>query len=286
MTLRSLEIFVKVAELKSMNGAAEELFISQPSVSGAIADLEKEFNVLLFERLNKRIYITEAGKQLLVYARRMLSIKGEIERNMRDIDELTPIRVGATVTIGTSILPEVIKRLNKIDIQVKIDDTSTIEQCILNNSLDIGLVEGRVQNRDIQITSFMKDELMCICKNSGEFKNKESITMEEVLDYPLIFREKNSGTRLVIDEAIEKVVTNTGKKANIIWDCNNTQTIISGVKNGLGISILSPKLVENIQGIKAIPITDAKISRDFLMIMHKDKVLSRNMKKMVQELIG
>ena len=285
MTLRGLEIFVKVAELKSMNNAAEALFISQPSVSGAIADLEKEFNVLLFERLNKRIYITEAGEQLLVYAKRMLSIKCEIERNMRDIDDMTPIRIGATVTIGTSILQEVIKKLDKMDIQVKIDDTPTIEQGILNNTLDIGLVEGRIQNRDILVTSFMKDELMCICKDSGEFKDKKNITLEEVLEYPLIFREKNSGTRLVIDEAIEKVMSATGKKANIIWDCNNTQTIISGVKNGLGISILSPKLVEEIEGVKAIPITDAGISRDFLMIVHKDKVLNRNMKKFVNELI-
>lgn len=285
MTLRGLEIFVKVAELKSMNNAAEALFISQPSVSGAIADLEKEFNVLLFERLNKRIYITEAGEQLLVYAKRMLSIKCEIERNMRDIDDMTPIRIGATVTIGTSILQEVIKKLDKMDIQVKIDDTPTIEQGILNNTLDIGLVEGRIQNRDILVTSFMKDELMCICKDSGEFKDKKNITLEEVLEYPLIFREKNSGTRLVIDEAIEKVMSATGKKANIIWDCNNTQTIISGVKNGMGISILSPKLVEEIEGVKAIPITDAGISRDFLMIVHKDKVLNRNMKKFVNELI-
>ena len=285
MTLRGLEIFVKVAELKSMNNAAEALFISQPSVSGAIADLEKEFNVLLFERLNKRIYITEAGEQLLVYAKRMLSIKCEIERNMRDIDDMTPIRIGATVTIGTSILQEVIKKLDKMDIQVKIDDTPTIEQGILNNTLDIGLVEGRIQNRDILVTSFMKDELMCICKDSGEFKDKKNITLEEVLEYPLIFREKNSGTRLVIDEAIEKVMSATGKKANIIWDCNNTQTIISSVKNGMGISILSPKLVEETEGVKAIPIADAGISRDFLMIVHKDKVLNRNMKKFVNELI-
>ena len=274
MTLRSLEIFVKVAEFKSMRAAAEELFISQPSVSGAISDLEKEFNLLLFERLNKRIYITEAGERLFVYAKRMLSIKGEIERSMRDMDEITPIRVGATVTIGTCILPEIIKSIKNVDIHVIINDTPTFEQGILENSIDIGLVEGRIINSDIQVTSFMRDELMCICRDTGEFKDKDSITLEELLKYPLLFREKNSGTRLVIDEVIGPLIKKMDKKANIIWDSNNTQAIINGVKNGLGISILSPKIVEDTVGIKAIRISDADISRNFSMLIHKDKVIN------------
>lgn len=285
MTLRSLEIFVKVAEFKSMRAAAEELFISQPSVSGAISDLEKEFNLLLFERLNKRIYITEAGERLFVYAKRMLSIKGEIERNMRDMDEITPIRVGATVTIGTCILPEIIKSIKNVDIHVIINDTPTIEQGILENSIDIGLVEGRIINSDIQVTSFMRDELMCICRDTGEFKDKDSITLEELLKYPLLFREKNSGTRLVIDEVIEPLLKKMDKKANIIWDSNNTQAIINGVKNGLGISILSPKIVEDTGGIKAIRISDADISRNFSMLIHKDKVINKKMKIFIDKII-
>lgn len=285
MTLRSLEIFVKVAEFKSMRAAAEELFISQPSVSGAISDLEKEFNLLLFERLNKRIYITEAGERLFVYAKRMLSIKGEIERSMRDMDEITPIRVGATVTIGTCILPEIIKSIKNVDIHVIINDTPTIEQGILENSIDIGLVEGRIINSDIQVTSFMRDELMCICRDTGEFKDKDSITLEELLKYPLLFREKNSGTRLVIDEVIEPLIKKMDKKANIIWDSNNTQAIINGVKNGLGISILSPKIVEDTVGIKAIRISDADISRNFSMLIHKDKVINKKMKIFIDKII-
>lgn len=70
MTIRHLEIFLRVAESESMSTAAKELFISQPTVSGSIAELEKEYNVRLFERLNKRLYITEAGEKLRIYARK------------------------------------------------------------------------------------------------------------------------------------------------------------------------------------------------------------------------
>ena len=106
MTIRHLEIFLRVAESESMSTAAKELFISQPTVSGSIAELEKEYNVRLFERLNKRLYITEAGEKLRIYARKMLNLQNEIQRQMSSAEDTTPVRIGATVTIGTSLLPE------------------------------------------------------------------------------------------------------------------------------------------------------------------------------------
>lgn len=282
MTLRHLEIFLKVADTGSMRAAAEELFITQPTVSGSIAELEKECNVLLFERLNKRLYITDAGKKLKVYARKMLNLQDEIVRQIASAEDSTPLKIGATVTIGTCVLPEYISKMKGIKSKVLIDNTAKIEQCILNNTLDIGLVEGRVSSDDVIATPFMRDEMMFICRSDNRFAKKAGVTLEEIKNEPMIFREENSGTRVVIDEAMEEA----GVKVDVLWNCNNTQAILNAVRMGIGVSILSPRLLEGYTGLSAVPIREVSIERDFQLLVHKDKYISRNLKYVIDLFIG
>lgn len=277
MTLRHLEIFLKVADTGSMRAAANELFITQPTVSGSIAELEKECNVLLFERLNKRLYITEAGKKLRQYARKMLNLQDEIIRQIASAENNTPLKIGATVTVGTCILPEYISKMKGMRTKVLIDNTAKIEQGILNNSLDIGLVEGRITSEDVIATPFMRDEMMLICREDNRFAKKSSIRLAEIKNEPMIFREENSGTRIVIDEAIEAA----GVKVDVLWNCNNTQTILNAVRLGIGVSILSPKLLEGYAGLTAVPIQDVSIERNFQLLIHKDKYISRNLEYVI-----
>lgn len=282
MTLRHLEIFLKVADTGSMRAAAEELFITQPTVSGSIAELEKECNVLLFERLNRRLYITEAGKKLKIYARKMLNLQDEIIRQIASSEDNTPLKIGATVTIGTCVLPEYISKMKGIKTKVLIDNTAKIEQGILNNTLDIGLVEGRTSSEDVITTPFMRDEMMLICREDNRFAKKASVTLEEIKCEPMIFREENSGTRVVIDEAMEKA----GVKVDVLWNCNNTQAILNAVKLGIGVSILSPRLLEGYVGLISVPIRDISIERNFQLLVHKDKYISRNLEYVIDLIMG
>ncbi len=282
MTLRHLEIFLKVADTGSMKAAAEELFITQPTISGSIAELEKECNVLLFERLNKRLYITEAGEKLKIYARKMLNLQSEILRQIGSAEDTTPLRIGATVTIGTCLLTEYISQMKEAKTKVWIDNTLNIQQGILNNTLDIGLVEGRITSEDVIATSFMRDEMMVICRNDYKYAEKKSISLQKIKDEPMILREKNSGTRIVIDEALEE----QGIKANVLWNCNNTQAILNAVEAGIGISILSPRLLEGYPGLKAVPIKDCDIERYFQLIVHKDKYISNKLQNLIDLILG
>lgn len=277
MTIRHLEIFLRVAETKSMSTAAKELFISQPTVSGSIAELEREYNVRLFERLNKRLYITEAGEKLRIYAGKMLNLQNEIQRQMSSAEDTTPVRIGATVTIGTSVLPGYISRIKETNILVSIDNTQNIRQGILNNTLDMGLVEGRITDEDVKAIPFMKDEMMMICRKDYKYAGKETISLSEINGEPMILREENSGTRMVIDEAYERA----GVKLNVLWNCNNTQTILNAVEAGIGISILSPKLLKRYTELTAVPIRDSYIERDFQLVLHKDKFIGRKMHKII-----
>lgn len=273
MTLRNLEIFLKVVDTGSMRAAAEELFITQPTVSGSIAELERECNVRLFERLNKRLFITKVGDKLATYARKMLSIQSEMMRQIGSAEDETPLRLGSTVTIGTCLLPEFISSINEMKIKVLVNNTARIERGILNNSLDIGLVEGRINSENVLCTPFMKDEMMLICREDYKYANKSSVTLQEIEKEFMIFREKNSGTRIVIDEAMQKA----GIKANVLWNCNNTQAILNAITCGIGVSILSPGILRGFKGLVAVPIKNSPIKRNFQLVIHKDKYISKNL---------
>lgn len=276
MTLRHLEIYVKVVETGSMSTASKELFVTQPTISGAISELEKEYNVLLFERLNKRIYITKEGEKLYLYARKMLSIAEDMERQIGSDEDNSPIRIGATVTIGTCMLPEYINKFSGHSPNVNISNTRNIEHLVLSNKLDIGLVEGRVSSEDIRAIPFMKDEMMFICRKDHKLSKRKNVNLEEVLQYPLVLREKDSGTRMIIDEAIE---SKDDLKANVIWNCNNTQAIINAILSKIGVSILSPSLIKGYNELCAIRIKDVKIERDFQLIIHKDKYITNKLQE-------
>ena len=141
MTLRHLEIFLAVAETGSMRKAAEQLYISQPTVSGAIREMEEEYDVLLFERLNQRLFITPEGRQLTIYARELLSLFHEMEYTLRHSSDHAILRIGATLTVGTCVLPEILRQLEEqkhIPTSVQVENTRTIVQRLAEGALDIG----------------------------------------------------------------------------------------------------------------------------------------------------
>ena len=126
MTLRHLKIFVAVCEEESITAAARKLYIAQPSVSFAIGELEEHYGVKLFDRISRRLYITEPGKQLLSRAREILAIFSEMEQGIRDWDSIGTLRIGTSITAGTCFLPEVAKKFYalrpQIQLQVSIEN--------------------------------------------------------------------------------------------------------------------------------------------------------------------
>ncbi|MBM6839180.1 LysR family transcriptional regulator, partial [Clostridium saudiense] len=131
MTLRHIKIFVAVCETGSATAAGEKLFIAQPSISLAISELEDYYGVKLFDRLSKRLYITEAGKYFLEYASHIIKIFEEMETGIRNFDTQGVIRVGASITIGNYLLPKYVENFKKlhpkIEVQAIIANSDTIE---------------------------------------------------------------------------------------------------------------------------------------------------------------
>ena len=267
MTLRGLEVFLAVVESGSMRAAAEQLYISQPSVSGVVADLEEEFGVRLFERMGKRLFITQEGEQLASYARRMLSLNREIFRQMRTSSRRMPLRIGASVTVGSSVMPQLVQKLEGTPPYVFVGNTGVVEQKLLRNELDVALVEGRVKSEDLLVTPVIRDRLALVCTAEHPFAARESVRLSDLSRERLILREPESGTRQVLDLEFQRA----GVPMRVGWECTNSQAILNAVRLGLGVALLSPRLLREGDGLVAVPIEDDPAQRWFSLVIHKDK---------------
>lgn len=276
-TFRHLKIFVTVAECGTMRKAAEMLYISQPSVSQAIQELEAYYHVKLFDRLSRRIYITEAGKLLLSYAQQMLHLSQTMDEAMKHTAIAPILRIGGSVTVGTIYLEGLVSNLEKeipgIDIRVTVHNTSTIEQLVLTSQLDFAIVEGLITNEDLIQQTVCKDELMMVVGQTHPFFTAVSLSLEDLQGQSLISREKGSVERNQFEQFMAEQNIHMVKK----WCCTNIETIKQAAIAGKGIAILSQKLIttELENGLlRVLPIQYATIKRNFNLILHKNKVLS------------
>ncbi len=277
MTSRHWQIFVSVADCGTMSEAARKLGITQPSISQAISDIEKEYGILLFARMNKRLRLTETGREFLPYAKRILSLESEMDEFLRNAADMARIRIGATVTVGTCLMArlgeELSRRVPGIRTEVLVDNTRCIEAELLSGGLDIGLVEGRVSHSDLKVETVIGDELVFICGADHPLCGKKTVTLEEVAGESLILREKGSGTRAQLEDVLDK----RGLRADVIWECCNTEAILNAVSRGHGVSVISGRLVADYahpRHIWAAEIADTTFERSFSLVYHKDKLIS------------
>ncbi len=135
MTIRHLKIFVMVCQEKSITKAGKKLFMAQPTVSVAISELEKHYNIQLFDRISKKLYLTEAGSRLLPYAQHMVALFEEMEMGAQAWGGAQLLHIGASVTIGNCLLPDYLKRLKcvhpEIQVKAEVNNSEKLEQGIL-----------------------------------------------------------------------------------------------------------------------------------------------------------
>ena len=285
MTLRHLRIFVAVADSGKMCAAAEKLHISQPSVSQAIRELEEYYHIKLFERLSRRIYITESGKELLNYARHITDSFDKMEKYALDASTQNIIRIGASVSIGTFLVPKLVPRLEAdvpgVDIRINVDNTSTIESMVLNNSIDLAIVEGIVQDPALIRKPIADDELVIVAGRTHPLYTKDIISIEEFTAQNLISRESGSSDR----NQFEQFMLEKGIHVKSTWKCTNTETIKQALSLGKGLAIMSEMLVrdEVTSGdFKILKLEDIRIKRKLNLIYHPNKYITSSMEAFIK----
>lgn len=285
MNMRQLQIFLTVCDSGSMTAAARTLFMTQPSVSQVISDLEKEYDVRLFERLNHRLYLTAAGDQLRLYANQILHLAEQAKKELADLEGGGSIRIGASLTIGTYVLPGMIdtyrQKMPKVEIFTMVDNTSVIEKLILQDQLDLGLVEGPIHSPFIQEEAFNDDELILICGAGHSLWGRTRIEPGDLAGHAFIIRESGSGTR----DIFERVMSELGVIWKIAGVYNNTEAIKQAVRGNLGLAVVPRISVEEEmkQGqVWATEVRGLNLMRKFNLVYHRQKFFTTAIQTFIQ----
>lgn len=242
----ALKTFVTLAEVKNFTKTAEILLMSQPSVSLHIKNLEKEFQTKLFHRSPKFLKITPSGEILYDRARQMITI---YEQTRQDISEQLnsikgELKIGASFTIGEYILPPLLLELQnsypELELKVTIGNTEEIIQSARSYKVDIGLIEGQTNEKELSVHPFMQDELFIVSSNLHPLVEKDEVTIPDLQDQAWIVRETGSGTR----DYFNHFIRSNGLKVRSLLTISSNQGIKETLINGTGISILSGSVIE------------------------------------------
>lgn len=280
MNFNHLKVFLAVAKNLNYSRAAEELFISQSTVSIQINKLEDELGIELFEQLGKKVYLTQAGELLYFYTKRIFSLEEEAELTLQEFKGIFTGRlvIGASNTPGIYLLPPIIgsfqKKYSNLSISLKISNTHDVQEKILANQLDFGVVgEELVMAPQLNINHLFKDELVVIAAKVHPFAAYKSIPLKELLKEKLILRERGSSTREVLEEKLRI----RDEHVNPVMELNSIEAIKQTVAANLGLSIVSKLAIqtETAAGVLHIlTIDDLPLKRQINLIYHKDKSLA------------
>lgn len=283
MTIRHMMIFRTVCETGChTTKAAEVLHMTQPAVSLAIKELEQYYGVRLFDRMGRRLQITDAGQHFLQYAIHISDLFADMETGLRDWDSKGILRVGASITIGSQFLPGYVKAFSEacpgIDVRVTVEQSERLEQKLLANELDCALIEGVAHDPNIVSEPYMEDHLSVICAAENGWTQGQTISKEEFQKQRFLLRETGSGTR----EVFEREMARAGLHIIPAWEAMSTTALVNAVINGLGIAVLPHRMILPAfrQGlISTVKVQDLSFRRNFYIIHHKDKFLTASAKR-------
>jgi len=287
MDFRQLEAFIKVVELASFSKAAEELHISQPSVSTYINSLEKELGAVLINRSTKALSTTPAGERFLEQAKKMMSLKHETIEGIKNLskDISGEIRILASSVPALYILPQLLAKFHKqnpnISFTMNQADTAEVVQGIAAHKADIGFAGSIIGEKKCEFIEFANEKLVFIAPNNGSYSPKRKYYLSQLLSSSsFISREFGSGTRI----QYEKFLSESGARLDKIKTCasmDSTHSIINAVASGLGTSIVSElaarELIE--QGeLLPIQLEEELPKRKIYMVLNKFNVHSHLVK--------
>lgn len=275
-----------VIETGSISQAARISYITQPTVTNQIRQLEEYFGMKLFNREYGRISPTEAGAKLYPFAKEMIDTLENSREMLRSLasDYESALHIGATLTIGEFLLPKIIgdfqRQYKNIKSTLLIGNTPEVIAKLENNDIDIALVEGIVTKEAFQITKFSEDELVVVIPNHHAWAGQEEISIQDIPMEKMIWREPNSGIRKIIEDIfIEHKILHQIKSQ---MELGSTQAIKSAVEAGLGISILPSLSIQReveLGLLRFSHITEMKMTRDLSIIRKPTRFPKENVRK-------
>ena len=279
LNLHLLRLFAAVAQCGNFSQAASMLYISQPAVSKGVRELERQLNTTLIDRSNYKIELTEAGRVLHYYAQQIFALEHAAETDLEQLTllERGQLAVGGSHTTGTYLLPRILgsfhERYPGIQLSLDIGNTQQVVEWLLKSAVDIGFVEGPVDNSNLVIQPWRVDNLVIIAPLHHRLAGQPSISFSQLLAEPFITRELGSGTRAVSEQALRE----RGVQIQVAMELGSNQAIKEAVSAGLGLSIVSDATIvlERHAGTLAVlDVSDFVLTRTLTYIHVKGRPLS------------
>ncbi len=268
-------VFRAVAQQLSFRKAAEELYLTQPAVSLQIKALEEDLRMQLFDRTGSRVALTVAGKTLLNYAEQVNALLKRAEQEIAAIGgELAgQLALGASTTIAQYVLPrllaEFLGQYPRVQLSLMSGNTERIVEGMVRHEIALGFIEGPSRSKDLREEPFLADELVLIVPAAHEWAEREHIETAELSSFPMLMRERGSGTRRVVEMALERHDVKPAS-LRIAMELDSTEAIKSAVDAGLGVGFVSKwaiaKDARTGTSFRIVDVNGLRVQRQFLMV--------------------
>ena len=280
---RHLETFCRVADLKSFSKAGDDLFLTQPTVSGHILSLEHSLSLRLFDRTGREVRLTKAGEVFLRYASKILSSRKDLLNALSEYSQgiRGELSMGASTTPGEYLLPKLMGHFKKehphFTLSLKIADTKEVAQLVLEGDVEYGMIGGKLNHNFLHYEKYEEDEIIVVAPSGHPLTKKKKADLTDLLKEPWIIREEGSGTQMAVEKGLRKKGKSL-KQFNVVMEMGSTSAVKEGVKAGLGLAFISKRAVEeelkqglfsriHVEGIDPI-------SRQLYIVSHRGRTLS------------
>ena len=281
-SFRQLEVFLATAQHENVTRAAESLAMSQSAASGSLKELEDQFSVQLFDRVGKRLQLSELGNQIRPQAENLQAQARAFEQALAGDDVMGQLQIGATLTIGNYLAVNMIADFRRqypaVDITLSVANSETIAQRVAGFELDMGLIEGEFNHPDLETVHWRPDELVVFAAPDHPLAALNRLTDEHLRALPSIVREPGSGTRQTFDRAMHGILSDL----HIAMELQHTEAIKRAVEAGLGVGCLSHiSLKEAFARGSLVPlqIPHRDFHRELYIISHRKKFHSAGLKR-------
>jgi len=281
--LRQLLTFRTVVDKGSFSQAAEELEVSQPAVSFQIRALEERLGHRLLDRSGRRVRLTEAGEVVYRYARRMIGLEAELEREMGEIGTRVSGRLvlGSSTGPGEVLLPRLLGAFHEAHPEVKVSlvvsDTQTVCERVLDDELELGVVGAARPQRGLVFEPFVRDELVAIVPPGHPLADRGSVTLEELAAEPMLIQQEGSGVRSVVESALRESGVRD-RDLKVAMELGLQQSVKAAVLDGFGITVISRLAVERELAdgsLVALALEGAGLERSFFAVRHAGRTPKR-----------
>ena len=285
MNIRHLKIFKTVCEENSLTKAAEKLHITQPAISNTICELETYLGTCLFDRISRKVLLNETGKLFLSKTIMLLELYDDLELNTKNLEENATIKIGSSISIARYILPQALDKFGQVckntPTNIIVENAQTIENMVIENKVDLGLVEGIIDHKDLIDIPLSSYKLIVVCSPEHRLAHELLVDIHTLAQEKFLLREKGSAIRDVFESALLL----HGLKIEPVWTSINSEVLIMAAKHKLGLSVL-PKIKVNQElcsgELFEIKVKDLEMSNSNHIIFHKGKYQTESFKKLVE----